>query len=265
MNLETQNPLMLPIQFEEQVYFTSHYFHSQYKNNAGEKYTQLKNFNALIRSIETYQDYVSRKDIVELTWQEAKNSTDFNFKPVYESTAYKPIMLINATAQLALSHHLDDAISKTISVEVNSKASTKAPSAKLLFSESKALIDLAKLFGLEGNQAVLSASKAAKKMYGYSPLELLEVELISPVKEKTLTPTEIGLQLGGLSGQKINKLLEELGYQTNFRDSHENIVWSPTEKGKSHGEMIDTAKKHNDGTPVKQWKWYASIIDLLDA
>jgi phage anti-repressor protein len=123
---------------------------------------------------------------------------------------------------------------------------------------SKALISLARAYGLKGNQALLSADTATKNLEGISPLALLGISLQSDVKRKLLTPSEIGLQIGGLSAQKVNKLLLGLGYQVKIDDQ-----WEPTLKGQMLGEMLDTHKKHTDGTPVKQWKWYSSIIDEI--
>ena len=120
---------------------------------------------------------------------------------------------------------------------------------------------IAKLAGLTGNQAILSADKATKKLIGESPLALLEItHLHAPVQEQVFTPTQIGEMLNPkLSGQKVNKLLAELGYQVK-----EGEFWLMTEKGKSLGELMDTQKRHSDGTPVKQLKWYQSIVACLD-
>jgi|GEM_PF-1098910 len=120
---------------------------------------------------------------------------------------------------------------------------------------------IAKLAGLTGNQAILSADKATKKLIGESPLALLEItHLHAPVQEQVFTPTQIGEMLNPkLSGQKVNKLIAELGYQVK-----EGEFWLMTEKGKSLGELMDTQKRHSDGTPVKQLKWYQSIVACLE-
>ena len=120
---------------------------------------------------------------------------------------------------------------------------------------------IAKLAGLTGNQAILSADKATKKLIGESPLALLEItHLHAPVQEQVFTPTQIGEMLNPkLSGQKVNKLLAELGYQVK-----EGEFWLMTEKGKSLGELMDTQKRHSDGTPVMHLKWYQSIVAGLN-
>lgn len=121
MNELTNNVLHQMVTYQDRPYFTSQYFHHQYKNvNGGGKYARLEDFNRLIRSIETYQDYIERRDIVELTYIKGGIS-NANIALLHKSTSYKPIMLISATAQVALTHHLDDKISKAASVKVNTQ------------------------------------------------------------------------------------------------------------------------------------------------
>lgn len=130
-----------------------------------------------------------------------------------------------------------------------------------LSSTFRSCMSIAKLCGLKGNQAILSADRATRKLTGESPLELLEItHLHAPVQEQVFTPTQIGEMLNPkLSSQKVNKLLAELGYQVKVGE-----LWLMTEKGKSFGDIMDTGKKHSDGTPVKQLKWYQFIVACLD-
>lgn len=264
------NPLLQPIHYNGQIYFTSHHLHQYYKSNDGGKYELLKNFNRLIRSIEAYQNYVDQGDIVELDWQLAK-ATGSNLEPVFESISYKPIMLINATAQIALTHHLDDEISKQVSVKVNKQASESMKSNLIdsgvdpvkLAKTSKAFLSIAKAFGLKGNQAVISADRATRKVEGHSPLALLEVDLVSESKEILLNPTELGNRLG-LSARQTNVLLLDKGYQTSYRDSKNEIRYELTDKGKQFGDFVDAEKSHGKGTPVKQLKWKPTIIQSFD-
>jgi hypothetical protein len=142
-NLATQNPLFQPVQYQGGIYFTSQYFHQQYHANKpdGGKYAQLKDFNRLVRGIETYQDYVERGDIIELD----KAGADFApaLKELFRLTFGKPIMLINATAQVALTHHLDDEVSKNVSVAVNSNAVNQQPAQQLIDLNDAASLRLA--------------------------------------------------------------------------------------------------------------------------
>lgn len=129
-----------------------------------------------------------------------------------------------------------------------------------LSSAFRSYMSIAKLCGLKGNQAILSADRATRKLTGESPLELLEItHLHAPVQEISLTPTQIGeLLKTPVSARKVNILLESLDYQVKTGDQ-----WLPTEKGKPFSEVLDTGKKHSDGTPVKQLKWYQSIVACL--
>ena len=133
------------------------------------------------------------------------------------------------------------------------------PKAPSISSAFKSCMAMAKLIGLEGNQAILSADRATRKLVGESPLELLEATLTAPVQQVTLTPTQIGKELvPSVSAQKVNDLLEALGFQVKVSG-----VWAATEKGAPHCEVIDTSKRHNDGSMIKQIKWYASVLDQI--
>jgi len=135
------------------------------------------------------------------------------------------------------------------------------PKAPSISSTFKSCMAMAKLIGLEGNQAILSADRATRKLVGESPLELLEATLTAPVQQVTLTPTQLGKELDpSISAQKVNELLEVLGFQTKVSG-----VWAATEKGKPHCEVIDSGKRHGDGSMIKQVKWYASVLELIQA
>ena len=126
---------------------------------------------------------------------------------------------------------------------------------------AKGMLSMAKAFGLQGNQAILSADKATRKLTGESPLELLDItHLHAPVQQMTFTPTQLGQQLTpSISAMKVNVLLFDLGLQEKVNDT-----WLPTDKGNAYAEVLDTGKKHSNGTPVKQVKWYSGIVDLLE-
>ena len=118
----------------------------------------------------------------------------------------------------------------------------------------------AKAFGLEGNQALLSANKATARLTGFNPMEVLGIELKKEEQTLNLTPTEIGKQLNPpLSAIATNKRLESLGYQEKL-----GSAWVPTEKGKPYAVFLDTGKKHSDGTPVTQLKWLSTILTHLN-
>jgi len=127
-----------------------------------------------------------------------------------------------------------------------------------------AFMQAAKAFGFEGNQAILSADKAIKAITGISPLGLMgHTNLIAPKQEVLLTPTDIGNRLGA-SAAIINTILDALGLQNSYRDLKGRLCHELTEAGKAFGEYLDTGKKHTDGTPVRQIKWNASVIDVIN-
>jgi len=90
----------------------------------------------------------------------------------------------------------------------------------------------------------------------------MKTKRVSVSRVPLLIASDIGKQIG-LSGQKVNHILEEKGLVVSFRDHKERKRYELTEDGEKLGEAIDTAKKHSDGTPIKQIKWYSRILDLL--
>lgn len=125
---------------------------------------------------------------------------------------------------------------------------------------------IARLAGFKGNQATLSASNAARKVTGTDPLALIDAtHLIAEVKEQFLIPSQIGeREVPPISAQKVNKALEAANLQTSQRKKGRHAYWELTDAGKlAGGEYFDTGKKQGDGTPVKQIKWPATVIDLI--
>ena len=121
-------------------------------------------------------------------------------------------------------------------------------------------LNIAKIFGLNGNQALLSASLGTERLTGLNPANLIDVVLSAPKKEKTYTPTDLGKAfLDGMSGRKVNSLLEKTGFQERIEGQ-----WELTEAGKQYAEVFDTGRIHNSGVPVKQIKWYKSVIVVLE-
>lgn len=116
--------------------------------------------------------------------------------------------------------------------------------------------------GIEGNQLALAVDKSAKSVTGITLLGVSGIKLIAPVQENSLPPKAIGVELG-LSAQAVNKLLTEYGYQIKHRDHKGNPYYEQTEKSKTLSEFVDTNKKHSNGTPVKQLKWYFRVVEEI--
>ena len=128
----------------------------------------------------------------------------------------------------------------------------------------KASHEMALLFGLEGNQALLCADKAVRKLHGISPIALLEVDLKAPDNEALIIATEIGKRFDPPKSAKfINLTLADLGFQKRVERKTNKFEWRLTEKGKGYGMYVDVGKSHSDGTPIQQIKWKESIISMI--
>lgn len=120
---------------------------------------------------------------------------------------------------------------------------------------------LAEKCGLKGNQLVLSANQATRKLTGVDCMSALGVShLDSPQQAVLLTPSDIGARLG-LTAQVVNKGLTTYDYQTAHQTKKRETYYELTEKGlAAGGTFSDTGKKHNDGTPVRQLRWPSTIV-----
>jgi len=129
--------------------------------------------------------------------------------------------------------------------------------------ELKACVELAQIFGLKGNQALLSANTAVKNLHGIDCMATLGITgLIAEDKKQYFTPSVLGKKIG-LSAVKFNKALEAAGMQTSCRDHKKRLVWAVTDAGKEFCQLLDTQKKHKDGTPIHQIKWCDDVLGLF--
>ncbi|PSJ23591.1 phage antirepressor [Halomonas sp. ND22Bw] len=127
-----------------------------------------------------------------------------------------------------------------------------------------ALDGAARAFGFDDSMRMLSVNQAVQKRTGVNLLEELgATHLLSPMNERYLTPTELGLPLD-MSAIAVNRALRDLGFQTQEADGRGKKHWVMTEAGRrAGGRMLDTGKRHGDGTPVQQLKWPKSVGDAL--
>lgn len=124
--------------------------------------------------------------------------------------------------------------------------------------EFAALHSIAVTAGLEGNAAIISADNAMKRLHNVSPLKLLQIELKTPDQQYILTPTQIAEWLHLSGPREVNRLLAAKGFQIK-----EGKIWIPTQKGKPFATLLDTGKRHSDGTMIQQLKWRESVLDEL--
>jgi len=122
------------------------------------------------------------------------------------------------------------------------------------------------LFGIESNMQTLALNNAMQKKFGVNMLERWGInELKSETQEQILTISDIANQLN-IGKHKVNPILIEMGLQISARDHKNNIYYELTDAGKKYAVYVDTGKRHKtDGSPVRQIKWYASVVEVLKA
>ena len=122
-------------------------------------------------------------------------------------------------------------------------------------------MSIAKMIGLTGNPAALAADIGTRNLTGVSVLALMDqTHLVADPRGRTYTATEIGKMLEPpLSAVKTNRLIETKGLQVHDIKGD----WVPTEQARHLCEWLDTNKRHSDGTPVKQLKWFSSVVAVL--
>lgn len=122
---------------------------------------------------------------------------------------------------------------------------------------------IAECFGLEGNQALLSANSMVKSAIGVDLMEMAGVKrLVNESQEMNFTPTELGVKFG-MSAVSMNKLLAECGLQHQVIYKPGKKRWEVTPDGKLFAVITDTGKKHSDGKPVQQILWKESVQEML--
>lgn len=122
-------------------------------------------------------------------------------------------------------------------------------------------LSVAYLFGLSGNQALLSADKGCYSLTGISMIGTMGIKgLLANPKGYTYTPTQLGELVGDLGPQEVNIRLMHAGLQEKI-----NGLWVPTEKASGMYEMLDVGKRYSNGTPVKQIKWFEEVVPVIKA
>lgn len=242
MSLLPADILYQPVHYNGQEYLTSYYFHRQYRMNAGMqgKYRRHRDFVRLLRSMEAYALYSEQGDVVELHWTRIKAEGAQilrTLQPLFQAAGYQSLVLLNATAQVALSNHLDDELSKQMSVAANTtiarqatrKNGDTATPAELGARDFAAWLDVAKLLQTPIHIAQQEAAKAIEASYGVDFRPLLKgvvaQETIQP-DDEMYEPTDLAKFLGFSSGQQMNRILQGLGLQYKSGDT-----WVPTAKG----------------------------------
>lgn len=122
-----------------------------------------------------------------------------------------------------------------------------------------AVVRAARMLGLDKNAAAISANNAVAKMTGTNVLHLLGHAHLEAENQSSLffTPTELGKQIG-VSGRAFNMLLAEAGLQAK-KGEH----WAPLATAEGFCRIMDTGKRHGDGTMIQQIKWSDGVLALV--
>ena len=129
--------------------------------------------------------------------------------------------------------------------------SRPVPAAKLFPDYFK----VARLIGCDRNAAAISANQAVLKKTGENVLSLLGHKAIEAEKQSPFfNASELA---AGVSGRRMNKMLEAAGLQHN-----ENGRWIPDDDGK-YSRIFDTGKHNGSGVPVSQVKWSRDVLSML--
>lgn len=121
---------------------------------------------------------------------------------------------------------------------------------------------IAKELGLDDNQAASHAGRYCLNKCGENPLPALGLDSRpTPTEANYYTVTELGKEIG-LSGQAMNKLLIEQGYQVKVSGGSSSAAYEPTEKGKPHARLFDEVRKGGRGSQ-QALKWKHVIVSLL--
>jgi phage anti-repressor protein len=112
------------------------------------------------------------------------------------------------------------------------------------------------------------ANNIAKTYPALAPaMEEAKKHLTVEVKEKLLTPTEIGVileQRTGIkySGRRINQLLAENGLQTP-NPTGKDPAWVPTPEGSAFSKLLLAAQKGVKDATRQHLQWFESVVDVL--
>ena len=128
------------------------------------------------------------------------------------------------------------------------------------FKLAPLVVRAARAMGLDKNAAAISANQAVAKLTGTNVLKLLGHTHLEAENQAALyfTPTELGERLG-ISGRKFNMLLAEAGLQAK-KGEH----WVPLTTAEGFCRIMDTGKRHGDGTMIQQIKWANNVLALIE-
>lgn len=155
-----------------------------------------------------------------------------------------------------VTHDVLPSIRKTGRFEAESPDISQAEHA---FKLIPSVVRAARMLGLDRNAAAISANQAVAKLTGANVLRLLGHTHLEAENQSALfyTPTELGRQIG-VSGRAFNMLLAEAGLQAK-KGEH----WAPLATAEGFCRVLDTGKRHGDGSMIQQVKWSDGVLNLI--
>ena len=125
----------------------------------------------------------------------------------------------------------------------------------------QAIAPFLRAVGIEGNMLAIGTNNVVVRATGVNLLEMAGMtHFLADPRGMTYTPTELGERRSTpVSAKAYNILLSMAGLQ-----NRENDKWIPTDAAAGLYEWLDTGKRHSDGTPVKQLKWFAEVDDRVN-
>ncbi|WP_063353473.1 hypothetical protein [Acetobacter oryzifermentans] len=183
--------------------------------------------------------YLNRKQAIFITAKsETVEATDITIEIIHRFDSYERGQIPNATPK------------------------PKRPRKPPMLATFKTGYGIAKELGLDDNQAASHAGRYCLNKCGENPLPALGLDSRpTPTEANYYTVTELGKEIG-LSGQAMNKLLIEQGYQVKVSGGSSSAAYEPTEKGKPHARLFDEVRKGGRGSQ-QALKWKHVIVSLL--
>jgi hypothetical protein len=271
---------MQPVLWQGQEYFTSQYFDQQYQEQkalegvAG-KYQNHSDFRRMLRNIPLYNDLLKHHHVCEVPWEVVKSGPTqdlLRLKPLFARTGYYDLILLDATAQLELTHHLNDELSKEIAYrhshqtatqQLAPKASTPLPD-ELATRKLKAWQEMGRLLGTPEH---ITQQEAVKQIEATTGINLRPLLLAAPAQQTIapddvmLEPTDLAKALGFPSGYALNRALETLGWQVKAISGG----WEPTPAGAPYAAQHAWTAEHGAKSGYN-WKWkHTATQDALIA
>ena len=274
--LGPQNPLMQMVQINEKRYYSSFRHHQDYleRSEVHAKYRLHRDFIRLIRSIDAWDIYLESSEAVELIWtsggkvSNAKSALLRNineFPPLlrlmFKANGYRPLILLTATAQLALFERLDDTLSQQVSVAKNTQVareqqdSRKPSSLFPVEAAARQLKSYLEIGAILETPLHIIQQIAVREIKRDTGIDLTPMLISAPaqqgVKEEhmMLEPTDLAKKLGYKDGHVVNILLAKVSWQIRLVSGE----WEATPSGKLYSIPNPWFKDRKSGYNLK-WK-----------